>query len=110
MLSPRRADEVSLSPELTLSSGPCPSAYTLPPRKDLCVEGGNVLLEEENKNRSVKTPITYSHLFGLISSSTPQVFVDSFFVPILLLGSGRYRIMMITFFFLALKHTFIFFS
>lgn len=45
--------------------------------------------EKENKNRSVITLITYSHLFGLIFSSTGHVFVDSFFVPILVLGSGR---------------------
>lgn len=45
--------------------------------------------EEESKNRSVVTLIMYSHLFGLILSSTRQVFVDSLFVLILVLGSGR---------------------
>lgn len=39
------------------------------------------------------TLITYFHLFGLKFRATQQVFVDSF-VSILVLGSGRYRTMM----------------
>lgn len=51
--------------------------------------------EEENKNRSVVTLITHSHLFGWKFTLTQQVFVDSFFIHILALGSGRYRTVMI---------------
>lgn len=39
--------------------------------------------EEMAKNRSVIMLITYSHSFGLIVRSDQQVFIDSFFVPLL---------------------------
>lgn len=51
--------------------------------------------QEENKDRSVITVISHSHFFGLKFSSIQQEFVESFFVPILVLGSGRFRTMMI---------------
>lgn len=72
----------SLAYFLCSPSGPCSSTYSLPPREDFCVDEEKVPQEEENKNRSVTTLITYSHLFGLKFSLTQQVFVN-FFILIL---------------------------
>lgn len=47
--------------------------------------------EEEDKNRSAITLLTYFYLFCLKFSSDQQVFIDSFFVPLLVLELWEIR-------------------